>query len=105
MDGGAGPGHGAPRPFRASLEGNLWITQHVLPALRKLHVVRSWAVMNIDIDGAPILGEDPGLPGLFHAVTSNGYTLGPIMGRITADLIRSGRTDREVSAFSVSRFA
>jgi glycine/D-amino acid oxidase-like deaminating enzyme len=102
---GLDPVHGAPRPFRASLEGNLWIAQHVLPALRKLHVVRSWAAMNIDIDGAPILGEDPRLPRLFHAVTSNGYTLGPIMGRITADLVRGGRTDREVSGFSVSRFA
>ena len=101
---GLDPVHGAPRPFRASLEGNLWIAQHVLPALRSLHVVRSWAAMNIDIDGAPILGEDPRMPGLFHAVTSNGYTLGPLMGRLTADLIRRGRTDRDLSAFSVSRF-
>jgi glycine/D-amino acid oxidase-like deaminating enzyme len=101
---GLDPVHGAPRPFRASLEGNLWIAQHVLPALRSLHVVRSWAAMNIDIDGAPILGEDPRMPGLFHAVTSNGYTLGPLMGRLTADLLRRGRTDRDLSAFSVSRF-
>jgi len=98
------PVQGWPRPFRASLEGNLWIAQHVLPALRKLHVARSWAAMNIDIDGAPILGEDPRMPGLFHAVTSNGYTLGPIMGRTTADLIRSGRTEHDLSAFSISRF-
>jgi glycine/D-amino acid oxidase-like deaminating enzyme len=102
---GLDPVHGAPRPLRASLEGNLWIAQHVLPALRRLHVVRSWAAMNIDIDGAPILGEDPRMPGLFHAVTSNGYTLGPIMGRMTADLIRHGRTDRDVAAFSIGRFA
>ncbi len=102
---GLDPVHGAPRPFRASLEGNLWIAQHVLPALRRLHVVRSWAAMNIDIDGAPILGEDPRMPGLFHAVTSNGYTLGPIMGRITADLMLRGRTDRDVTVFSISRFA
>jgi glycine/D-amino acid oxidase-like deaminating enzyme len=98
------PVEGWPRPFRASLEGNLWVAQHVLPALRKLHVARSWAAMNIDIDGAPILGEDPRMPGLFHAVTSNGYTLGPIMGRTTADLIRGGRTDHDLSAFSIARF-
>ncbi|MCW6511473.1 FAD-dependent oxidoreductase [Lichenifustis flavocetrariae] len=96
--------HGHPRPLMASLEGNLWVAQRVLPALNKLHVIRSWAAMNINIDGAPILGEDPRLPGLFHAVTSNGYTLGPLVGRITADLVARGATDRDVSGFSIARF-
>ncbi len=101
---GLDPVHQHPRPLRASLEGNLWIAQRVVPALRKLKVIRTWAAMNINIDGAPILGEDPGLPGLFHAVTSNGYTLGPLVGRITADLILAGATDRDVSPFSIARF-
>ena len=60
--------------------------------------------MNIDIDGAPILGEDPRVPGLFHALASNGYTLGPLVGRITADLVERGETDRDVAAFSIARF-
>ena len=80
------------------------MAQHVVPALRKLHVIRSWAAMNVDIDGAPILGEDPRVPGLFHAVTSNGYTLGPLVGRITAQLIGHGAADRDVLPFSVARF-
>ncbi|AWB25326.1 FAD-dependent oxidoreductase [Methylobacterium currus] len=101
---GLDPVHGHPRPLMASLEGNLWVAQHVVPALRALRVVRSWAAMNINIDGAPILGEDPRRPGLFHAVTSNGYTLGPLVGRITADLIARGDTDRDVAGFSVARF-
>ena len=45
------------------------------------------------------------MPGLFHAVTSNGYTLGPLVGRITAQLIADGRADRDVTGFSVARFA
>jgi glycine/D-amino acid oxidase-like deaminating enzyme len=102
---GLDPVHGHPRPLMASLEGNLWVAQHVVPALRKLHVIRSWAAMNINIDGAPIFGEDPRVPGLFHAVTSNGYTLGPLVGRITAQLIGRGEADRDVSAFSITRFA
>ena len=101
---GLDPVHGHPRPLMASLEGNLWVAQRVVPGLKKLHVVRSWAAMNINIDGAPILGEDPRQPGLFHAVTSNGYTLGPLVGRITADLISRGVTDRDVSGFSIARF-
>jgi glycine/D-amino acid oxidase-like deaminating enzyme len=101
---GLDPVHGYPRPFRESLEGNLWIAQHVLPALRKLHLIRSWAAMNINIDGAPILGEYPGLPGFFNAVTSNGYTLGPIMGQTCAELVLRGHADRDISAFTVERF-
>ena len=101
---GLDPVHGHPRPLMASLEGNLWVAQRVLPGLKKLHVVRSWAAMNINIDGAPILGEDPRLPGLFHAVTSNGYTLGPLVGRLTADLVARSVTDRDVSGFSIARF-
>ncbi|WP_413989115.1 FAD-dependent oxidoreductase [Labrys okinawensis] len=101
---GLDPIHHHPRPLRASLEGNLWVAQHVVPALRKLHIIRSWAAMNVNIDGAPILGENPGIPGFFNAVASNGYTLGPLVGRITADLICRGETDRDVSAFSISRF-
>lgn len=96
--------HNHPRPTRESIEGNLWVAQRVVPALRKLHVIRTWAAMNIDIDGAPILGEHPQLPGFFNAVTSNGYTLAPLVGRITADLVIAGTTDRDVSPFSISRF-
>ncbi|WP_248305181.1 FAD-dependent oxidoreductase [Devosia sp. 1566] len=96
--------HKHPRPTRESIEGNLWVAQRVVPALRKLNVIRTWAAMNIDIDGAPILGEHPALPGFFNAVTSNGYTLAPLVGRITADLVTTGTTDRDVSPFAISRF-
>ena len=93
-----------PRPLRESIEGNLWVAQHVVPGLRKLHVLRSWAAMNINIDGAPILGEHPVVPGFFTCVTSNGYTLGPIMGRTTAAMILHGDAGRDVTPFSVARF-
>ncbi|HEX4769126.1 MAG TPA: FAD-dependent oxidoreductase [Lichenihabitans sp.] len=102
---GLDPVFGHPRPRRESLEGNLWVAQRVVPGLRKLNVIRSWAAMNINIDGAPILGEHPAVPGFFNAVTSNGYTLGPLMGHITADLIVSGRSARDLAPFSIGRFA
>ncbi|MCX8995959.1 FAD-dependent oxidoreductase [Rhizobiaceae bacterium BDR2-2] len=101
---GLDPVHSHPRPLFSSIEGNLWVAQHVVPGLRKLHVIRSWAAMNINIDGAPILGEHPAMPGFFNAVTSNGYTLGPIVGRITACLVAGRDPGRDLSAFSISRF-
>ncbi len=96
--------HQHPRPLRPSLEGNLWIAQHVIPDLRKLMVLRSWAAMNINIDGAPIVGEHPAMPSFYTAVTSNGYTLGPMMGHLTANLILHGDAGRDIAPFGIDRF-
>jgi glycine/D-amino acid oxidase-like deaminating enzyme len=96
------PATGATRNLRPNIQGNLWIAGHVVPAVEGLHVLRSWTGMNVHIDRAPILGEAPGMPGLFAAVTSNGYTLGPIAGRVTADAVL-GR-ERPDAAFSMERF-
>lgn len=101
---GLDPVHQHPRPLLDSIEGNLWVAQHVVPDLRKLHVIRTWSAMNINIDGAPILGPDPRCPGLFHAVTSNGYTLGPIMGQLSARLVMDQDADRDITPYSVERF-
>ena len=46
-----------PVVLQESFEGNLWVAQQVIPALEDIHVIRSWAAMNVNIDGAPILGE------------------------------------------------
>ena len=32
-----------------------------------------------------VISATPGLPGLWHGVTGNGYTLGPVVGRMLAD--------------------
>jgi glycine/D-amino acid oxidase-like deaminating enzyme len=53
----------------------------LVPALAGLHAIRIWAGMNVNIDRAPILGEVPGLPGFYNCVSSNGYTLAPVLAR------------------------
>ena len=93
------------RAMRDSIEGNLWVAGHVLPAVQGLRVLRTWAAMNINIDGAPILGEVPGTPGFFNAVTSNGYTLSPVVARLTVDLAQRRDPGFDVAPFSVSRFS
>jgi glycine/D-amino acid oxidase-like deaminating enzyme len=60
--------------------------------------------MNVDIDGAPIMGPVPGLPGFFNAVTSNGYTLAPIVARMTRDLLLHGECEFDSTPFSIIRF-
>ena len=95
---------GRPTVLRDSFEGNLWVASRVLPGLDALHVIRSWAAMNVAVDGAPILGELPGVPGFFHAVTVNGMTLGPLLGRITAQWMRTGRPPPGIGYFTLERF-
>ncbi len=89
---------------RESVEGNLWVADRVLPALRSLRVIRTWSAMNVLADGAPILGEVPGVPGFFTASTVNGLTLAPVLGRINAELLRTGRTGRDLAPFTLDRF-
>jgi glycine/D-amino acid oxidase-like deaminating enzyme len=89
---------------RNSIEGNLWVAQQVLPQISGLHILRSWAGMNVNIDGAPIVGEAPGTPGFYNCVTSNGYTLAPAVARLSAELILSGRTSRDIRPYLLERF-
>ena len=67
-------------------------------------MVRTWAGLTVSVDGAPVLGEVPGIPGFFNAVSTNGYTLGPALGRLTAELMTTGRAHRDVTPFSIARF-
>jgi glycine/D-amino acid oxidase-like deaminating enzyme len=93
---------GRTRNLRINIQGNLWVAGQVLPALRGLSIVRSWTGINLEIDRAPILGEAPGFPGFFTAVTATGYTLSAILGRITADALMGRAAVPE--AFTLARF-
>jgi D-hydroxyproline dehydrogenase subunit alpha len=84
------PVMGRSRNLRQSIEGNLWVCERALPALNGLSMVRAWTGINCAIDRAPLLGDVPGLPGFYNAVTANGYTLGPIVGQLTAEAILHG---------------
>src|SRR5215470_11805693 len=92
------------RALRSSVEGNLWVAARVVPALAHLHAIRIWAGMNVNIDRAPILGEAPGLPGFYNCVSSNGYTLAPVLSRLTVEMLAGRSTSLPVAPFSLSRF-
>ena len=88
-----------------SIAGNLWVAKRVMPALGRLQLIRSWATTGVMIDGAPIIGELPGQPGFYNVVGANGYTMGPLLGKIIADLVLTGRAPIDLAPFSVERFA
>lgn len=92
------------RALRSSVEGNLWIASRAVPALADLHAVRIWAGMNVNIDRAPILGEVPGLPGFYNCVSSNGYTLAPVLSRLTVEMMTRRSPSLPVAPYLLSRF-
>ena len=87
-----------------SIEGNLWAAGQTIPTIGDVPVLRTWGAMNIDIDGAPVVGEIPGFDGLTVAATANGYTLGPLMGREAANSALKGYLRQDLQMFSVERF-
>ena len=93
--GGGWPGTidaaGATHGLRSSLEGNLALAVRALPVLGGVRVVRAWTGLAPHLTRAPVISATPGQAGLWHGVSGNGYTLGPVMGRMLADAV-AGRT-------------
>ncbi len=89
--GGGWPGRlgadGATRLLRESIEGNLAVAVRALPALAGLSAVRAWTGLAVHLDRGPVISGTPGRPGLFHAATSNGFTLAPVAGLLAAELM------------------
>jgi len=64
-------------------------------------------MIEVTPDALPVLGEVPGLSGLVVATgfSGHGFSMGPIAGRLTAELIAEGRTSLDLSAFRFGRYA
>jgi len=97
------PASGRTRNLRRNVQGNLWVAGRVLPALRGLSIIRAWTGINVAADRSPILGEAPGLPGFFNAIAPTGFTLAPVLGKMTAEAVLRGAPIDP--AYSVARFA
>ncbi len=79
-----------------SFEGNTWIAKKVIPKLSNANVLRSWAAMSVDVGGYPLLGEHPKMKNFYVVVSSNGYTLGPILGKLVSDQILFDKKDYDL---------
>ena len=81
--------------------------ERIFPDIGKVTVQRSWAGM-IDMtpDMIPVI-DAPGTPeGLVIAtgMSGHGFGMGPITGRIAAELATEGRTSMDISGFRFARF-
>jgi glycine/D-amino acid oxidase-like deaminating enzyme len=89
-----------------SMQGNIQYACRVIPALKKLNLIRCWAGLEgRSPDFLPLLGELKKYPGFYSAsCTKGGQTLGPLLGRTVAEIISHGTTTLPVEEWDVNRF-
>jgi len=79
----------------------------LFPVMRDATIHRGWAGIEARMpDDIPVIGPSATVPGAFHAFgfSAHGFALGPIVGRIIADLVTRGATDLPIAPFSIGRF-
>ncbi len=110
--GGGWRGRAEPELNRALVEfGDLHrLIANVLdlfPVMHGARITRSWAgIEGIMPDGIPVISTSATAPGVVHAFgfSAHGFQLGPIGGRIVADLVETGETALPIAPFSIARF-
>ena len=95
--GGGWPARPEPAPARystiwESLAGNTAIAMRVVPLLADVRVVHSWSgVMAFTNDLQPMVGESARVPGYHSLMATTGFTLSPLMARLLAESMATGR--------------
>lgn len=92
----------------SAMKGIALQTSRILPALRGLRVIRTFAGLRPSTpDGLPILGPVPNVEGFFMAAghEGDGIALSPITGQIIAEWIAEGSPSMDLSGFSLERFS
>ena len=90
-----------------SLLHNFRVAAAVVPGLAALNLVRSWAGLEGSTpDLLPLVGRLPGHDNVFiTACARGGFTLGPGLGRLLAELIVHSETSMPIAMFAPGRFA
>jgi glycine/D-amino acid oxidase-like deaminating enzyme len=89
-----------------SMNANLQYACRIIPGLKTLNLIRCWiGSEGRTPDRLPLLGQLHHLPGFYTAsCAKGGFTLGPVMAKISSELILKGKTSYSISAFDVNRF-
>jgi sarcosine oxidase subunit beta len=95
------------RAIFPTLEQMAAYTLDLLPCAREARILRQWAgTCDMTPDFSPILGEIPGVKGFIVDVGwgTYGFKAGPIGGKLTADLILTGKAPELAKPFAYQRF-
>jgi glycine/D-amino acid oxidase-like deaminating enzyme len=90
------PERGGVEAIPENLIGNMRLARHTIPALAEARIVRIWLGLEAETaDALPIVGAVPGVANAFIiGSVHSGYTSGPYMGRLLADLILGKEPER-----------
>ncbi len=97
-----------PPPNPAKLERMLSEFRRLFPTIADLKVTETWAgYMDATPDALPVLGAVERPRGFVFATgfSGHGFGLGPVAGRLVAELIADGKTSLDIHSFRFSRFA
>jgi glycine/D-amino acid oxidase-like deaminating enzyme len=89
------PGDGRGEVVADTLATNLALAAHAVPALGSARILRSWTGFEAHVpDFYPLAGALPGVEGAFVlGCVRGGYTIGPCIGALMADLILGREPD------------
>jgi sarcosine oxidase subunit beta len=100
------------RPTLASLAATIERFGHVVPAFCGARLAAIWAgLIDLTPDALPVIDTAPDIDGLIVAMgfSGHGFCLGPLTGKILADLAQGRDPERErglpLEPFRIARFA
>jgi len=75
-----------PALVHESLRDNLIAATDIVPEVASLNLIRTWTgITAVTPDQLPVVGEFPGMRGLYCAAGGSAFTLGPTFARLLAD--------------------
>lgn len=93
-------------PVIENMVENLSLAAKLVPALTRLHLLRTWTgTTGVTADQMPLLGEVPEAPGFFVAAGGAAFTHGPTYARLISELICNGRASTAIDLYSPARFS
>jgi sarcosine oxidase subunit beta len=110
--GGGWPGHGNPQTYQTqlmpgSMAKSARTTVGLYPSLSGIPILRAWlGIEAFCEDEMEIVGPVPGIEGLIIAsgFSGHGFAIGPGVGSLIAEYIKSGQWSDMLSPFSIERF-
>jgi sarcosine oxidase len=97
-----------PPPNPAKVGRSLDEIRRLFPGLDGLSIARSWAgYIDATPDALPVLGEVLSPRGFILATgfSGHGFAMGPIAGRLVAELVTAGKPSLDLHGFRFTRFA
>ncbi len=96
------------RPTASGLARAVENFAQVVPAFGAARIEAIWAgLLDVTPDSLPVIEASPAIDGLIIAMgfSGHGFCLGPITGRILADLVQDRTPNLPIAPFALARFA